>query len=403
MKNMSLVTKIAIGLIAGIIVGLIFGKQATIVKPLGDLFLRLIKMIIVPLVLSSLVVGTASLGDTRRLGRIGGKTILYYLSTTAVAVVIGLILAIIIKPGLGLQIALPTTANAAKIPSVIDTLLAIVPTNPIQAFLDANMLQIITFAIFLGIAITVIGEKGQPLLKVFDSLADVMYKITGMVMAVAPYGIFGLIAPIVGTYGPQVLLPLLKLIVVVGVGAILHALIVYSSLVSVIAKVGPVKFFRGAMEAILVAFSTCSSAGTLPVSMRCAEDKLGVSPKVYSFTLPLGATVNMDGSALYQGVCALFIAQVYGIDLSAGQMLMVVLASTLGSIGAAGVPGAGLIMLTMVLNAVGLPLEGLALVAGIDRILDMFRTSINVCGDLCGSVVIASTEKELDRQILAKN
>lgn len=402
MKRMSLVTKIAIGLIAGVIVGLIFGKQAAVVKPLGDLFLRLIKMIIVPLVLSSLVVGTASLGDTRRLGRIGGKTILYYLSTTAVAVVIGLALALIIKPGLGLGIPIPTTANVTKVPSVIDTLLAIIPTNPVQAFLDANMLQIISFAIFLGIAITVIGEKGQPLLKVFDSLAEAMYRVTGMVMEVAPFGVFGLIAPIVGTYGPQVLLPLLKLIIVVGVGCILHAIVVYSSLVSVIAKMSPVKFFRGGIEAILVAFSTCSSSGTLPVSMRCAEEKLGVSPKICSFTLPLGATVNMDGSALYQGVCALFIAQVYGIDLSAGQMLMVVLASTLGSIGAAGVPGAGLIMLTMVLTTVGLPLEGMALVAGIDRILDMFRTSINVCGDLCGSVVIASTENELNRDIVAK-
>lgn len=399
MRKMSLVTKILIGLILGVVVGIIFGKQATIVKPLGDLFMRLINMIIAPLVLSTLVVGTASLGDIKRLGRIGGKTIAYYLITTAVAVVIGLILATVVQPGVGLQLPLPAAQKVTEIPSVINTFLAIIPTNPIQALASATMLQIISFALFLGIAIALVGEKGQPLLNVFDSLAEVMYRITGMVMAFAPIGVFGLMAPTVGTYGLKVLLPLISLIIVVAVGCILHAIIVYSATVSILARVSPLKFFRGSFEATMVAFSSCSSSGTLPITMKCAEKNLGVSSKICSFVLPLGATINMDGSALYQGVCALFIAQVYGIHLGVSQMLMVILASTLGSIGAAGVPGAGLIMLTMVLGAVGLPLEGMALVAGVDRVLDMFRTSINVTGDLSAAVVIAASEKEIDRTV----
>jgi len=397
MKKMSLVTKILIGLILGVVVGIFFGKQAAIVKPLGDLFMRLINMIIAPLVLSTLVVGTASLGDLKRLGRIGGKTLAYYLLTTAIAVVIGLVLATVIQPGVGLNLPLPAAQKVTEIPSVINTFLAIIPTNPIQALASGTMLQIISFALFLGIAIALVGEKGQPLLKVFDSLAEVMYRITGMVMAFAPFGVFGLIAPTVGTYGLSILLPLMKVIIVVAIGVVLHEVFVYSAAVSILARISPLKFFRGSLEAMMVAFSSCSSSGTLPVTMKCAEENLGVSPKIASFVLPLGATINMDGTSLYLGVAALFVAQVYGIHLGVSQMLMVVLTATLGSIGAAGVPGAGLIMLTMVLSSVGLPLEGMALVAGVDRVLDMMRTSCNVTGDISCAVVIAASEKELNR------
>ena len=396
MKKMSLVTKILIGLILGVVVGIFFGKQAAIVKPLGDLFMRLINMIIAPLVLSTLVVGTASLGDLKRLGRIGGKTLAYYLLTTAIAVVIGLVLATVIQPGVGLNLPLPAAQKVTEIPSVINTFLAIIPTNPIQALASGTMLQIISFALFLGIAIALVGEKGQPLLKVFDSLAEVMYRITGMVMAFAPFGVFGLIAPTVGTYGLSILLPLMKVIIVVAIGVVLHEVFVYSAAVSILARISPLKFFRGSLEAMMVAFSSCSSSGTLPVTMKCAEENLGVSPKIASFVLPLGATINMDGTSLYLGVAALFVAQVYGIHLGVSQMLMVVLTATLGSIGAAGVPGAGLIMLTMVLSSVGLPLEGMALVAGVDRVLDMMRTSCNVTGDISCAVVIAASEKELN-------
>lgn len=397
MKKISLLTKILIGLIVGVLAGIIFGPKVAVVKPLGDLFLRLIMMIVVPLVFASLVVGAASTGDVKKLGRIGGKTMIYYLSTTAFAVIIGLILGNLAGVGKGLNLDIGKAAfEAKKAPSIIETLLNIVPTNPVASMSGGNMLQIIVFALFLGIAITLVGQKGKPALDFFESFAEVMYRITGMVMAFAPYGVFGLVAPIVGKYGADVLLPLIKVILVVYIGCILHAGITYSSLVYTFSRMSPLKFFKGFFPAMAVAFSTSSSSGTLPVTMRATEENLGVSKRISSFMLPLGATVNMDGTALYQGVCALFIAQIYGIDLSFVQQMQVVLAATLASIGTAGVPGAGLIMMTMVLQAVGLPLEGIALIAGIDRILDMIRTTVNVTGDAAGAVVVAATEGELD-------
>jgi Na+/H+-dicarboxylate symporter len=353
-------------------------------------------MIIVPLVLSSLVVGTASMGDVKKLGRIGGKTIAYYLITTAIAVTIGLILGNLIDPGAGLSIPVNASVEAKAAPKLVDTLLNIIPTNPLSAMVDGNMLQIIAFALFIGIGITLVGEKGKPFLNFFDSMAEVMYKITAVVMSYAPIGVFALITPVVAANGPAVLLPLAKVIAAVYVGCFLHAAITYSSIVKAFAKLNPLTFFKGALPATTVAFSTCSSSGTLPVTIKSAQDNLGVSESVSSFVLPLGATINMDGTALYQGVCALFVAQVYGLDLTLAQQVTIVLTATLASIGTAGVPGAGFIMLTMVLQAVGLPLEGSALIAGIDRVLDMARTSINVTGDLSAAVVIAATEKELN-------
>lgn len=263
------------------------------------------------------------------------------------------------------------------------------------------MLQIIFFALFLGIGITAIGEKAQPVYSFFEGFSEVMYKITGMVMLFAPIGVFGLVAPIVGTYGLDVLLPLAKVILAVAIGSILHVLVTYSIAVKVFAKMNPLKFFKGILPASLVAFSTCSSAGTLPVTIKNTEENLGVSKKVSSFVLPLGATINMDGTALYQGVSALFVAQFFGIDLSFIQQLTIVLTATLASIGTAGVPGAGLIMLTMVLTSVNLPLEGIALIAGIDRVLDMFRTSVNVTGDASAAVVVAASEGELNQETVA--
>jgi Na+/H+-dicarboxylate symporter len=397
---MKLTTKILIGLIAGIVVGLLLGGNPDVannyIKPFGTLFLRMIKMIIVPLVLSSLVVGTASMGDVKKLGRIGGKTIAYYLITTAIAVTIGLILGNLIDPGAGLSIPVNASVEAKAAPKLVDTLLNIIPTNPLSAMVDGNMLQIIAFALFIGIGITLVGEKGKPFLNFFDSMAEVMYKITAVVMSYAPIGVFALITPVVAENGPAVLLPLAKVIAAVYVGCFLHAAITYSSIVKAFAKLNPLTFFKGALPATTVAFSTCSSSGTLPVTIKSAQDNLGVSESVSSFVLPLGATINMDGTALYQGVCALFVAQVYGLDLTLAQQVTIVLTATLASIGTAGVPGAGFIMLTMVLQAVGLPLEGSALIAGIDRVLDMARTSINVTGDLSAAVVIAATEKELN-------
>ena len=379
--------------------GLMFQSSpevATIyIKPLGNLFLNLIKMIIVPLVLSSLVVGSASTGDVGKLGRIGIKTLAYYLVTTAIAVVLGLFLANMVNPGLGLSIPVDATAEAKEVPSVIETFLNIIPTNPIQAMADANMLQIIFFALILGIGITLVGEKAKPFLTFFDSIAEVCYKIVAIIMAFAPIGVFGLITPVVAEHGPSALLPLLKVIITVYLSCFLHAAIVYSGAVYFSAKMSPVTFFKGAAPAMMVAFTTSSSSGTLPITMRCAEENLGVPKSISSFVLPLGATINMDGTALYQGVCALFVAQIYGIDLTFVQQLTIVLTATLASIGTAGVPGGGLIMLTMVLQSVGLPLEGMVLVGGIDRILDMARTCINITGDMAGAILVSATEGEL--------
>ncbi|MBP1932237.1 dicarboxylate/amino acid:cation symporter [Ammoniphilus resinae] len=391
--KMNLLTKILIAFVLAIVAGVLFGPAIEVVKPLGDLFLRLIKFIMVPLVLASLVVGVASIGDLRSLGRIGGKTVAYYLVTTAIAVTIGLVLGNLFAPGAGLDLAGTTDKVAAnETPGIIATLLAIVPTNPFAALVEGNMLQIIFFAIFLGLAITVLGEKARTVHTFFEQLAEIMYKITGIVMRFAPYGIFGLMAPTVGQYGLSVILPLLKIILVVAAGCILHAALFYSLSVRLFAKMNPFTFFKGIAPASLVAFSTSSSAGTLPVTIKCTEENLGVPTKVSSFVLPLGATINMDGTALYLGVCSLFVAQFFGVDLSIAQQATIVLTATLASIGTAGVPSAGLIMMTMVLASVGLPLEGIALIAGVDRILDMFRTSVNVTGDASAAVVVAASE-----------
>lgn len=402
---MQLTTKIFIGLITGVIVGILLQGSPEIaqnyIKPLGTLFLNMIKMIIVPLVFSSLIVGAASIGDPKSLGRIGGKTILYYLGTTAVAVTIGLVLATILKPGVGLSIPVDGVTEAVAVPSIIGTVLNIIPKNPLQGLVSGNILQVIAFALFLGVASTLLPEsKSKPFINFFDSLAEIMYKITAFVMYLAPIGVFALIAPVVSQYGLDVLLPLGMVIIAVYIGCVLHAVIVYSTAVKVFAKISPIKFFKGIAPAAITAFSTTSSSGTLPVTINCARKNLGVSEKISAFVLPLGATINMDGTALYQGVSALFLAQVYGIHLTTGQLLTVILTATLGSIGTAGVPGAGLIMLTLVLQSVGLPLEGLVLVAGIDRILDMARTSINVIGDASCAVVVSATENELNTDVI---
>ncbi len=408
MKKVQLSTKILIGLVAGILAGILLQGSPDIanhwIKPFGTLFLNLIKMIIVPLVLASLVVGTCGLGDVRKLGRIGGKTLAYYLLTTAFAVILGLILANMFSVGAGFTIPAETKAAEAKeIPKVVDTLLNIIPTNPIKALADGNMLQIIAFALILGGGIVVLGEKGKPLYDFFDSLTEATYKITGGIMNFAPYAVFALIVPVVAAIGPKVLLPLLSVIIIVYLGCFLHAVLVYSGTLAVFAKFSPIKFFKGIFPAQAIAFTTCSSSAALPVNMQCTEKNLGVPKSICSFVLPLGATVNMDGTALYQGVCALFIANVFGIDLTISQQFTIVLTATLASIGTAGVPGAGLIMLTMVLQSVGLPLEGLALVAGIDRILDMARTTINITGDSACAIIIAASENELDRNCEIKH
>lgn len=395
----NLLTQILIAFVIAIILGLIFGSSIEVLKPLGDLFLRLIKFIIAPLVLSTLVIGVASIGDPKSLGRVGTKTISYYLITTAVAIIIGLGMAFIINPGKGLSINVESTeVEVNETEGVIQTFLNIVPENPFTSLAEGNILQIIFFAIFIGLAITIIGKKAEPVYNFFDGFAELMFWITGVIMRFAPIGILGLVAPIIGQYGPSVLLPLLKIIIVVAVACLIHAIVVYSLSVKTFAKMNPFTFFKGIAPAAIVAFSTASSAGTLPVTIKNTQENLGVSNKISSFVLPLGATINMDGTAIYQGVAVIFIAQFYGLDLTFMQLLTVIITTVLASIGTAGVPGAGMIMLAMVLGAIGLPLEGIALIAGIDRILDMFRTTVNIVGDASAAVVVAGTENEIDRK-----
>lgn len=401
--RMSLVTQIFIAFVIAIILGIIFGSSIDVIKPVGDLFLRLIKFIIAPLILATLVVGVSSSGDPKQLGRMGLKTVAYYMVTTAFAIVIGLAVAFALSPGKGLNISVSDSemANNAvdqEPQSIVSTFLDIVPENPFNALGEGNILQIIFFALFIGLAITLVGEKAQPVYQFFDGFAEIMYKITGIIMKFAPIGVLGLVAPVIGEYGLSVLMPLAKVILAVLIACIIHAGIVYSSAVKLYGKMNPLTFFKGITPAALVAFSTASSAGTLPVTLKNTQENLGVPNKVSSFVLPLGATINMDGTAIYQGVSVIFIAQFYGLDLSFMQLLTVVLTTVLASIGTAGVPGAGLIMLTMVLTSIGLPLEGIALIAGIDRILDMLRTSVNIVGDASAAVVVAGSEGELEKR-----
>ena len=403
-KEMPLIWKIAIGFAIGIVLGFVIGpmqQSSTFISnfliPLldliGKIFLGLLKMLIVPLVFASIITGAASIGDPKVLGRIGIKTILLYLSTTVVAIFFGLVLGNIIQPGLGLSIE-GAAGEAKAAAGMVDVLMGIIPVNPLQALVSGSMLQIIVFALFLGVSATLIGEKGKAFLKFNESLAETMYKMTGIVMKFAPLGILALIAVTAAKYGPAVLAPFAKVIFAVYLGCALQAVVVYSSLIMAVVKKSPLWFFGGVEEAMLAAFVTRSSSAVLPISMRNVQDNLGVSEKVSSFVLPLGATINMDGTALYQGVCALFVAQAFGIPLSMGAQVGILITATLASIGTAGVPGAGLIMLSMVLTSAGLPIEGIGLVAGIDAVLDMARTSINVTGDMCVSAVVARSEGE---------
>ncbi len=401
---MKLWQKIIIALVLGIGVGAIMGPSAEYIKPIGSLFINLIKMLIVPLIFSSLVVGICSMDDIKKMGRIGAKSFGIYLLTTAIAITIGLAIGTILQPGAGLVMEMPAEMAAVKeAPSFIEALLNMVPKNPVAAMSSGAVLQIIVFALMLGVAINLAGEKGKPVAVVFESFAEIMYKMTHMVMAFAPYGVFALMAWVAGKYGLDVLLPLGKVILGVYVGCIIHVLLTLTGGgIMLMSRLNPIRYWRGIIDAQAVAFTTTSSSGTLPVTMECARTNLGVSKPISSFVLPLGATINMDGTALYQGVAALFVAQAFGIDLSTGQYLAIILTSTLASIGSAGVPGAGLIMLSLVLTSVGLPLEGLAVIAGIDRILDMARTTVNVTGDLMVSVLIAKSEGELDEDVYNK-
>lgn len=420
---MKLYTKIGIGLIAGAIVGIVVNVAnigwgmdfVDFVRPIGTAWIRAIRMIVVPLVVASLVVGAASLGDLRTLGRIGGKTVGFYLTTTAVAVTIGLVLSNVIRPGRGLtpesQAQLASEFSGAaegrlqladESPGLIDVFLNMIPENPLGAAANGEMLPMIVFSILFGVASSLITveERRKSLIGFFEGVNDISMTIVHWIMIFAPYAVFALIADVTAKFGLEILQSLLWYSLTVVAGLLLHAIGTYGFILKFIIRLNPVAFFRKIREVQLLGFSTSSSSATLPVTMQVAQEKLGVSSRVSSFVLPLGATVNMDGTALYQGVAVMFIAQVFGIDLSIGDQLIVVLTATLASVGAAGVPSAGIITLALVLRQAGVPDTGIALILGVDRILDMLRTAVNLTGDLTATMFVARTEGEtLDPEV----
>jgi proton glutamate symport protein len=400
-------TKIFLGLVFGIIAGLFFGEKVLIIEPVGTVFLRLITMIVVPLVFVSLMLGTASLGDIRKLGRIGIKTSIYFVITTIIAICVGLLLANIAQPGEGLNEnvkaelyknyqakAQTGIQRMEEKPSLKDILINIVPTNPVAAFIEGNMLQIIFMAMLFGVVLTMIKrEKSEPIIKILDGLNDIFIQVVHIVMKLAPYGVFALSAAVIGQYGMDILLTLLKYSLVVVGGLVLYTLTLNSLSIKLLGHLNPLLFFKAAKEAIIIAFSTSSSMATLPVAMESVEH-IGVTRQYSSFVIPLGSTVNMDGTALYQGVSAVFIAQIYGIPLGITEQVIIVLMAVLSSIGAAGVPMAGIIALALVLKQLGIPLEGIALIMGVERLLDMVRTSTNVIGNMACAVVIQELEEK---------
>jgi proton glutamate symport protein len=418
-RRLQLHTKIFLGLVAGAGFGLaagylgFAGYVTAYIKPVGTAFVRLIGMVVVPLVFASLLVGTTSLQDLRRLGRIGIKTMVYYTLTTAIAISIGLLVANIGRPGSGLaeqtkQRLIDSAATnegyvaglTAERPSIPDLLLNVIPTNPIKAFAEANMLQVIFFALLCGVCLMLIApERRAPVVGFFAAINDLMIQMVHLIMRIAPYGVFALIAAVVADFGFGILLTLIKYCAVVVIGLLIHTLVVYSAVLKVLARAGVARFFRGIRPAQLVAFSSSSSSATLPVTIECVTENLGVPASLCSFTLPLGATINMDGTALYQGVATVFLAQLYGIPLGFGPQLTIVLTATLASIGTAGIPGVGIIMLAIVLNAVGVPLQGIGIILGVDRILDMCRTVVNVTGDAVCAMVITAMEGQADEEL----
>ncbi len=398
-KKKSLPTKIIIGMILGIAAGIVFKDQAASLKPIGTIFIRLISLIVVPLVFVSLFLGTASMGDLKKLGRIGSKTLLYYITTTLIAIIIGLALVNMVKPGENVKLEAQhqdvTFQQPEKKISIVDNLINIIPTNPVRALVEGNMLQIIFLAILFGIAVTTISDpRRQTLINWFDSFNEGIFKVIHMVMKLAPLGVFALIASTIGMFGFDVLVSLLKYGIVVIVGLAIHASVIISIAVKMIGKVSPLKFWSAIRPAMVVAFSTSSSNATLPVTMESVEKGLNVPRVISSFVLPLGATINMDGTAIYQCISIFFIAQVYGIELSAAKMVIIVLSVVLASIGTAGAPMAGVLILVMILQSIGVPTEGIAMIMGVERIMDMSRTTVNIIGDASASVVITQLERK---------
>ena len=404
-KKMSLASQIFIALILAIIAGILLGGHAAFakayIKPFGTIFLNLIKFCVVPLVLFSIMSGILSMNDIKKVGSAGIKTVVYYLLTTACAITIGLLVGSAFK---GLFPALGTTDlsyEASSSASFMDTIVGIFPSNFIAPMSSANMLQLIVMALFMGFAILLLGDQASGIKSAVNQMNLVFMKCIDMVLKLSPIGVFCLLCPVVAENGASIIGSLAMVLLAAYIAYILHMAIVYSATVRTLGGMSPAKFFKGMMPAMVFAFSSASSVGTLPINLECSR-KLGASDEISSFVLPLGATINMDGTAIYQGVCAIFIAACYGIQLTFPQMLTVVLTATLASIGTAGVPGAGMVMLAMVLAAVGLPVDGIALVAGVDRIFDMGRTVVNITGDASCAIIVSNMDKKAAEKAASK-
>ena len=404
-KKMSLAMQIFIAMLLAIFTGLLLQGRAdfanNIIKPFGTIFLNLVKFIVVPIVLFSIMCGIISMSDIRKVGVIGLKTVVFYLCTTAFAVTIGLLGGNLFKGLFPVIATTDLTYDASAAASFMDTLVNIFPSNFFKPLVEANMLQVIVMAVLLGFSIILVGEKNVRVVAAFNDLNDIFMKCMELILKLSPIGVFCLLCPIIATNGTAIIGSLAMVLLTAYICYIFHALLVYSLTVKTMGGMSPITFFKGMMPAILFAFSSASSVGTLPINMSCTE-KLGAKKEVASFVLPLGATINMDGTAIYQGVCAIFIASCYGIQLTLPQMLTIVLTATLASIGTAGVPGAGMVMLAMVLTSVGLPVDGIALVAGVDRIFDMGRTTVNITGDAACAIVVSNLEGKREKKLAAK-
>ncbi|WP_215405849.1 dicarboxylate/amino acid:cation symporter [Vibrio gigantis] len=407
-KPMSLTGRVILGMVVGILTGFaiqsLFAESGFvnnyIVNGLfevgGQIFVASLKMLVVPLVFVSLVCGTSSLKDLSTLGRMGGKTLALYIGTTAVAITLALTIGNLFQPGAGADLTAASSFKSADAPSLGQVIIDMFPTNPIQAMAEGKTLQVIVFAVLFGIAISAAGKPGERIAAVFADLNEVIMKLVALLMNLAPYGVFFLMAKLFSGLGLGAIWNLAEYFLVLAGTLLLHGLVTYSAMLKGFTGLSPITFLRKMEDAIMFAFSTASSNATIPVTMETAKNRMGVDNKVASFTVPLGATVNMDGTAIMQGVATAFIAQAYNIDLTMGDYLMVILTATLASVGTAGVPGVGLVMLAMVLNQVGLPLEGIALIMGVDRLLDMIRTAVNITGDSAVSIIVAKSEGALD-------
>ncbi len=408
--NKQLTKRIIIGMVSGLVLGIslnLIGREGFIENYLisgvfhvgGQIFLASLKLLVVPLVFVSLVCGTAALDDIVKLGRIGGKTIALYLFTTAVAITIALIVAIIVKPGVGFELQTSAAFVSQEAPSLIQVIIDIFPTNPIKAMAEGKMLQIIVFSCLFGVSMTLAGEPGKRILSVFNDLNTIIMKMIMMLMLFAPIGVFCLISKVFSEQGFSAIVPLAKYFFVVLFVLFIHVILTYGTILKVISRLSPITFIKKMRNPIVFAFSTASSNATIPVTMEAVEQKLGVKNSVASFTIPLGATINMDGTAIMQGVATVFISQAYGIEIGPAGYLMVILTAILASIGTAGVPGVGLIMLAMVLRQVGLPVEGIGLIIGVDRLLDMTRTAVNITGDAVVTCIVANSEGQLTKKV----